>query len=620
VNTTTSPPTRRPPAVVALVVLGALAVAAATFMGTRALIARSLAAAPTVPVPATATPPQPATSPGTGVVTGRLVDAVTGLPVPDAGVTLLGANRRGLSGPDGRFRFDSVAPGPVTIAFGPVEGYVPRTLQARQAPEGLDIGITPLLPVAPPTYIVPEYGGLVPGCGETRLVFASMAVTAPAVVSVTCVERPDEFPAAAPAGRLPLAVVDTAPGTLTTGAPARLTVQLPSQPRYAPGVALDLLRLDLDRLTWLPAGQVTVDPGARTASGSVGTLGTYLIVAPPFGQFTAAAGDGPTVNQFVVSDRANGAPVDVFGPDTPIVFAGFDFARMENTPILVRTLDASGQIVHESRRPYTGDGHDNVPMVAPDGRRWPVGSFVTTLYVGDPPVTLGGGVPWRVAVEPTPLPVPATLPPPPPVLAGSWVPIPPPASAGGCVPPSGWWARVVVSGDTLSGLAARTGTTVAELMSANCLAGSDLYVGQVIYLPRPPTSPRPWPGLPPATTPAPPTWPVWPMPTEPIMVVPSMPPPWPTPAPGHMGGPGSVIATPWKSAPPPGGWTPAPPPSPPVSGERRSVPPVVPPPAPTSPPALPPAPPPAAQPTPVAKWTPANRGEPTLAPRPTIGP
>jgi LysM repeat protein len=69
-----------------------------------------------------------------------------------------------------------------------------------------------------------------------------------------------------------------------------------------------------------------------------------------------------------------------------------------------------------------------------------------------------------------------------------------------CGPP-GWWVRYVVrSGDTLSSLAARTGTTVYAIMQANCMNSTYLTAGRTIYLPRIPYT------LPTATRPVLPTW------------------------------------------------------------------------------------------------------------------
>ncbi len=62
----------------------------------------------------------------------------------------------------------------------------------------------------------------------------------------------------------------------------------------------------------------------------------------------------------------------------------------------------------------------------------------------------------------------------------------PPAN---CPPPSGWVQYQVEAGDSLSGLADATGTTLQTLIQANCLADPDtLFTGQTLYLPRSPVS------------------------------------------------------------------------------------------------------------------------------------
>jgi LysM repeat protein len=65
-----------------------------------------------------------------------------------------------------------------------------------------------------------------------------------------------------------------------------------------------------------------------------------------------------------------------------------------------------------------------------------------------------------------------------------------------CGPPQGWIQYVVQYGDTMSSLSRRTGTTVFEIMNANCLESPQLTAGKTIYLPRypityyPPTATR----------------------------------------------------------------------------------------------------------------------------------
>jgi hypothetical protein len=56
-----------------------------------------------------------------------------------------------------------------------------------------------------------------------------------------------------------------------------------------------------------------------------------------------------------------------------------------------------------------------------------------------------------------------------------------------CTPPVGWVEYTLQDGDFLLDLAEQTGTTVAQLVEANCLENADAILsGQVIYLPREP--------------------------------------------------------------------------------------------------------------------------------------
>ncbi|NUT48940.1 MAG: LysM peptidoglycan-binding domain-containing protein [Saccharothrix sp.] len=65
------------------------------------------------------------------------------------------------------------------------------------------------------------------------------------------------------------------------------------------------------------------------------------------------------------------------------------------------------------------------------------------------------------------------------VLDGAPAPTPAPQPA-----PSGWVSYVIQPGDTLSGIAARTGTTVAELAARNCVGNPDLiYAGNTLSVP-----------------------------------------------------------------------------------------------------------------------------------------
>jgi hypothetical protein len=568
--------------------------------------------------------------PGAGAVTGRLVDGVTGMPVVDAGVAVLGTRHRTLTGPDGGYRLEGLEPGVVTLVFGPADGYVPRSLSDRLPDDGLDAGVVALLPRGFTTLMSPEYGGRLALCGQSRIDIVTDALAEPGLIEAACVERPDEFPAPAPSGRLPLAVLDLAPADLTPARPPRLTVELPAQPRYAAGVPLDLLRLDLERLMWVPTAELTVDPGGQTASGALATLGTYMVVAPPFGAFAPGVGDQPTLSAFsILAGPTDIQPTSVFGTGREVVYAAFDFARMNNTPVMIRAIGPDGALRFELRRPYTDQGREVVPMVITDGATWPPGRYVTTLYIGDPPAAFAS-LEWAVAAAPTPTAPPPTLPPvvPPPATAPPIRAVAGAAAAAGCVPPYGWWLRLVQPGDTLSALAYRTNTHIEALARANCLSSYRLAVGQPLYLPQPPAKPRPpsypaptiaYPSKPPA-----PTYPTWRSPPGGGTAWPTLPAPTPTTKYATLGIPTTwytpIYPTPGFTAPP----TPVVIPTHPVQPPVVTEPPVAPPPQPTV--ALPPPAPPTSAPMeppgggPPAPPKETRPPDPTLAPRPTGGP
>ena len=71
-----------------------------------------------------------------------------------------------------------------------------------------------------------------------------------------------------------------------------------------------------------------------------------------------------------------------------------------------------------------------------------------------------------------------------------------------CSAPPGWVQYIVISGDTLGVLADATNTTVGSLQNGNCLIDTEtIYVGQVLYLPRYPSSVTSTPSF--ITTPTP---------------------------------------------------------------------------------------------------------------------
>ncbi len=513
-------------------------------------------------------------APGSGVVVGRLVDAATGLAVPDGGVSLLGLGRRTVSGVDGSFRFDGAPSGSLTLVFAPVDGYVPRSLTLRVPEEGVDIGLVSLRPGEAPTLIVPDVGGTVAGCGDSRLALQPGSLAEPLAIGMTCLESAETLPVEPPPGRLPLAAVHIEPADAALGQPAELAIGLPSQPRFTPGVSLDLLRLDLERLLWLPVGSLAVHAEGRRASGTLTSLGTYLVVAPPFGARTDDGGQ-PSILRLSLAASPESAAGDTFEAGIPVVYLSLDYANMANTKVLVRTADRRGQLLFESERPYTDSGRDHVPMTTATGR-WSAGEYCTSVYLGDPPAAVDS-ITWRV----TPAVGAATSQP---VATRVGQPAAAGPKSGGrppteqpCRPRYDWYAYAVRPGDTLYSLALRTGSTVESLMRGNCLSGVTIYAGTTLYLPRPPARtpvalatttrvpgrsatpwPTPWLPWPTATPVWPPTpgWPSWPT----LTPVPT----WP----------------PWPPAPTPGSWPTVaapPPPIPTAELPATAVPPTAPP-------------------------------------------
>lgn len=596
---------------------------------------------------------------GEGVVLGRLIDGVTGQALKDAGLSLSELGRRTISAPGGFFRFDGVAPGSYTLVVGPAEGYVPHSRPLRVTSSGLDAGLIALLPAEPPVLIVPDYGGKVAACGATALHFPADSLVEALPIQVTCLDGAEALPAPAPAGRLPLAVVDSAPGDLALSKSARITVQLPAQPRYAPGVVLDLLRLDLNRLVWTPTASLVVDEGGRSASGQLLSLGTFMAAAPPYGAF-AGDDERPQLTRLNTSDARAGGPVDVFPAETPLVYLSLDYSGMADTRVRTRTVNQDGAIIHEDETRYEGKGRDNLPM-APERGTWPVGRYMTTVYFGQPPQV--ASVDWRVAAEPTPAPAPPTLPPVAPLPRAASLAFAPaalPAGAAGCRTPATWYAYRIQAGDTLYGLARSTGVDAGTLAEANCLADLRLAAGALLYLPDIPRAPQP--GLPawPSYPKVPPTWPGYPKPPVaptyapryPTQAAPSAgptPPPYPPtpfgapPIEGTVGPPIYPPTGPGAAQPPAGGdptlkglrgpdptLAPRPlyppvnppvnPPAGPPPGAQPALPPALPPAAgPRSLPAQPPVAPPAAPPSGGGNKGPRGP-EPTLAPRPIYPP
>lgn len=227
--------------------------------------------------------------------------------------------------------------------------------------------------------------------------------------------------------------------------------------------------------------------------------------------------------------------------------------------------------------------------------------------------------------------------------AGMQVLVPREPAASLCGPPQ-WWVRYQVqSGDTLGSLARSRGTTIDEILRANCRDSLDLVAGQSIFLPpgsgsgaspvvpQPSLTPLPTGTfLPTATIIATPT-PRPPQPTsiaspQPTVVVPSPIVPTATPPVVPTIPPTNTPVTPPTNTPvPPPTNTPPPPPTntPPPPPTNTPVPPPTntPPPPPTNtpppPPTNTPVPPPTDTPVPPPTDPPPTEPPPTIEPDPT---
>jgi LysM repeat protein len=204
------------------------------------------------------------------------------------------------------------------------------------------------------------------------------------------------------------------------------------------------------------------------------------------------------------------------------------------------------------------------------------------------------------------------------LAAGMQILVPREPAQSLCGPPS-WWVRYQIrSGDTLGALAASRGTTIDEVLRANCRESLDLLAGQFIFLPPGGAPDSPGSIAQPSLTPLPTATAI---PTvAPIPTVTNQPPPPPPPPPPSPTPPVVVTSVPPTATPPPlpteppPTWTPQPPPTdPPPTDPPPTEPPATdtPPPVPTEPPPTwtpqpPPTDPPPTDPPPTA---PPDEGE-----------
>jgi len=156
---------------------------------------------------------------------------------------------------------------------------------------------------------------------------------------------------------------------------------------------------------------------------------------------------------------------------------------------------------------------------------------------------------------------PGSYPPPQPTSPPAPPPSRPPVVR--CRRPAGWVDYIVQWGDTLSGLAARYGTTVQRLKDANCLPSYTIYAGSRLWVPYRLPTPVPWRGR--TATPSRTATPIR------SVTATATPPGTLTPTPSATSGPTGTTIPPTEPPPPP--TEPPPPPTEPPPPPTEPLPP-----------------------------------------------
>ncbi len=119
----------------------------------------------------------------------------------------------------------------------------------------------------------------------------------------------------------------------------------------------------------------------------------------------------------------------------------------------------------------------------PSDPRW---ANLRTVFVMAQSSTTGetASAEFGIAATPEPSSTPIPAPTDTPTLTPTFTPTPTP-----CRPRFDWPVYIAQAGDTLSSIARATGTSVEQLILANCLVSDRIYVGQLLYVPRLPPTP-----------------------------------------------------------------------------------------------------------------------------------
>ena len=157
----------------------------------------------------------------------------------------------------------------------------------------------------------------------------------------------------------------------------------------------------------------------RTRSGGPAALqqATPVPVAPT---------PGPRIMNFRLSDAPDGPAVTNFPSGTSLVYAIFEYAEMEDTPVQLRVFDGEGNVLFEQTNRYRGAGMDSIAV------RGATGVFPDDIYVANvylymdsdlyPGPFLVASYEWAVSEGPLATAVPPTVPPPTPPAPPTLVP------------------------------------------------------------------------------------------------------------------------------------------------------------------------------------------------------
>jgi hypothetical protein len=267
-----------------------------------------------------------ATAAGRGVVAGVVYDDTTGLPLENATAQLIALDGappatppQALTDARGRFRLSSV-PGSATIRIfkaGFTESQRVVAVVDGRRTDPFDARLTPLDARQSPIQSVTG-GAASSQAGDASLGVAAGALASDQSLRLTILSAQGLL-ARLPSGWSPLIAVDIAPGGVSLGAPASLSLRAPGGLGQGPPLAL--ARWDAGAGAWVVAGDAGLSPDGTTLVASLPQTGQYAVLV---GDAAPNAPPAPVVGQGLPAVLANPPPatVSVFiTPSPKILFA-----------------------------------------------------------------------------------------------------------------------------------------------------------------------------------------------------------------------------------------------------------------------------------------------------------